>query len=113
MIDRDCDHADAAGHYTAPYAIPKLDIPPPVQGPQRFNWVPLKPTKRGRTSPAWYLVWPAPSIGAAWFCIPATVEEATEFRPRRVGGASCGAPPGVRCRCGAQREGHDPGDEQL
>jgi len=33
--------------------------------------------------------------------------------PRRVYGAYCGAPPGIRCRCGAQLAGHDPGDEDT
>lgn len=91
-------------------------IPPPLQGPARFNWAKLEPPRR--TSPLWYLRWPQPVIDLVrgdnnprWFCMPATVEEATEFRPRRVYAAYCGAPPGIRCRCGAQLAGHDPGDE--
>jgi hypothetical protein len=50
-------------------------------------------------------------IVPTWWCSPEHVEEATEFRPRRVIGAYCGAPPGHRCRCGPQLFGHDPGDE--
>lgn len=41
------------------------------------------------------------TVVASWYCLPETVEPATEFRPRRVYSAYCGAPPGVRCeRCG-------------
>jgi len=47
----------------------------------------------------------------SWYCLPETVDAATEFRPRRVYRAYCGAPPGVRGRCSAQLRGHDPGDE--
>lgn len=95
------------------YTIPKLEISLPRQD----SWAKLDPLHR--TSPPWYLRWPQPVIDLVrgngnprWFCMPQTVEEATEFRPRRVYGAYCGAPQGVRCRCGAQLDGHDPGDEQ-
>lgn len=55
----------------------------------------------------------------SWFCIPASEErdafpKYAERRGRpavRTFAAYCGAPPGVRCRCGAQLSGHDPGDE--
>lgn len=78
------------------------------------------------TRPSWGdVLWPPPdrrlAIVACWFCIPEHVVEGPA--PRRGGngapllgerwtfGAYCSAPQGVRCRCGAQRQGHDPGDE--
>jgi len=73
-----------------------------------------------RKSPLWYLSYPQPvidlcgvgGINPRWWCMPAHTEEATKYRPMRRYAAYCSAPPGIRCKCGAQREGHDPGDEQ-
>lgn len=78
-------------------------------GAMRFSWAPPEPPRR--ISPRWYLAWPTP-MAATWFCMPGFVEETNEIRPRRVYAAYCGAPSGVRCRCGAQLVGHDAGDEQ-
>jgi len=63
---------------------------------------------------------PSPIVGRAWFCFagPRRVEEVVP--PPLPGMPSktlvldyCGAPPGVRCSCGTQLAGHDPGDEDA
>lgn len=60
----------------------------------------------------------------SWYCIAEqTVEGFDSPRQEQFGipqpgrrftfAAYCGAPPGVRCSCGAQLDGHDPGDEDA
>lgn len=84
---------------------------------------------RARRSPAWYLAHPTPMVsltGASsptvhmWFCfagprrVVETIEPAYPWMPRRTFVVDfCGAPPGIRCSCGTQRENHDPGDEDA
>lgn len=81
-----------------------------------------------RTSPLWYLSWPTPVIdlvrgnpmNATWFCLAGknavheteVVGYGIHQRTRTYVVDFCGAPPGVRCSCGTQLAGHDPGDEQ-
>lgn len=57
-------------------------------------------------------------VGQAWFCyagsrrVVETVEPPYPLMPRKTYVVDyCGAPPGVRCSCGSQFAGHDPGDE--
>lgn len=49
-------------------------------------------------SPHAYMQTPPLPIVAVYWCLV------------RIGGM-CSAPPGIRCRCGSQLDGHDPGDE--
>lgn len=97
-------------------AILKISLPPP----RKLTWFDGRTAHEVRSAqrprPAWGdVLWPPPdrrlAIVATWYCWPELIEEAAEFRPRRVIGAYCGARPGFRCRCGAQLHGHDPGGE--
>lgn len=77
----------------------------------------LHPDGRKRGLPWDGKLWPPPDrrlTTRTWWCWEGCVEEANEFRRRRVYGPYCSALDiGVRCKCGAQAQGHDPGDEQA
>lgn len=88
-----------------------LHLIPKANAPGKFHWVSVD-DRRSRQIPGKlpdHSIW----ASASWFCIP---EHDTD--PVVLGGktytrmaAYCGAPAGIRCRCGAQAVGHDPGDE--
>ena len=80
----------------------------PTAPPSSSWWRWTKPPRRPAVPPA-----DRRFFTAMWFCIPGWVEPATEFQPQRTYPPYCGAPPGYRCRCGAQLAGHDFGDEDV
>lgn len=49
-------------------------------------------------------------VGPAWFCGDGAGVSESNGKKFTLQGY-CGAPGGIRCSCGAQKVGHDPGDE--
>jgi hypothetical protein len=82
-----------------------------MQRPGGFMWC-GEPSPWDPPRVPWYLrPWEPPKrpIAALWYCTKG--EPFGDDGHGRVIGPYCGAPLGVRCSCGAQLHGHDPGDE--